>query len=125
MFGPLSVETPMNLTSRPASSLLRATRSGSSFLHGPHQVAQKLMNVTLPWKESKSTVFPVLSLQEKFGARSGRLTTLITSATVLADAGGCVPAVRASRLVQPEASTESRTNEKRTLRRPMRIIPHP
>src|SRR5258706_9016701 len=105
MLGPLSVETPMNLTSRLASSLLRATRSGSSLLHGPHQVAQKLMNVTFPWKESKSTVFPVLSLQEKFGTRSGRLTTLITSATVLPDAGGCVPAVRASPLAPPEAST--------------------
>src|ERR1051326_8458661 len=81
MFGPRSVETPMNLTSRLASSLLRATRSGSSFLHGPHQVAQKLINVTLPWKESKSIVFPALSFQEKFGAGSGRVTTFITSAT--------------------------------------------
>src|SRR5437867_9932694 len=79
-FAPRSVEIPRICTSL-GISLLRATRSGSSRLHGTHHVAQKFTRVTFPLKESKSVVCPSRLFQEKFGAFSGRGFTERTSAT--------------------------------------------
>src|SRR5512133_717962 len=44
---------------------LRSTNSGISALHGPHQVAQKLMRTTFPLKSAIFTDLPCMSFKVK------------------------------------------------------------
>ena len=63
-----SKETPTIFNPLPCNSLYIATTLGFSFLHGPHQEAQKSTMVTLPKDSLSETTVPCGVLAEKSGA---------------------------------------------------------
>jgi hypothetical protein len=67
-FSSLSNETPIMFNPFECNSLYSLTTFGFSFLHGPHQDAQKSMMVTFPSACFKLNVFPSGVFALKLGA---------------------------------------------------------
>src|SRR6266511_2459676 len=67
-----SVESPIISTPRERNSLFSCTSSGISRRHGPHQVAQRLITITLPKKSPRLKDAPFASFSGTTATSSGK-----------------------------------------------------
>src|SRR5262245_16049038 len=84
-----SVESPIISTPRERNSLFSFTSSGISRRHGPHQVAQKLITITLPKKSPSLNDAPFASFN---GATATSIGNEIPADGEVATVGGGVDA---------------------------------
>src|SRR6185503_4890466 len=83
-----SVESPIISTPRERNSLFSFTSSGISRRHGPHQVAQRLITITLPKKSPSLKDAPVASFSGTTATSSGKSVIAGGAAVTVGAAAG-------------------------------------